>query len=144
MSTRCNIIVMKEGKVIQFYHHCDGYPEGVGMKLKELADVAELITPYKYSLAFGRIYNECIWDCFLGLIKQAEQYANEGEIEKPDYDLLHGDIEYLYLVRVSTEGINVEFKPWGSSERNDKEAIKELNLGCTTKFKNIKLKLKLD
>lgn len=35
MSTRAHIEVRQGKKKNYIYHHCDGYPEGVGMELKE-------------------------------------------------------------------------------------------------------------
>lgn len=38
MSTRCQVKVMQDGREILLYHHCDGYPEGVGFCLLKLMD----------------------------------------------------------------------------------------------------------
>ena len=36
MSTRCQVKVISRGKEVMLYHHCDGYPEGVGYCLLKL------------------------------------------------------------------------------------------------------------
>ena len=36
MSTRCHIIVKEDNRETFIYHHCDGYPSGVGAELEEL------------------------------------------------------------------------------------------------------------
>ena len=82
MSTRCNIIVQDENTKYTLYHHCDGYPEYVGL---------------------------CLFDGLYEKIKKGGLYAEgvvnmllKGKIEDDDgYELttgLHGDIEYLYVI----------------------------------------------
>lgn len=36
MSTRCQVKVIANGKELMLYHHCDGYPEGVGYCLLKI------------------------------------------------------------------------------------------------------------
>ena len=36
MSTRCQVKVICNGKDLMLYHHCDGYPEGVGYCLLKI------------------------------------------------------------------------------------------------------------
>ena len=38
MSTRAHIRIYDSGGCIQLYHHCDGYPEGIGRDLKSVLD----------------------------------------------------------------------------------------------------------
>lgn len=84
MSTRSSIIVMSvsENKATYLYHHCDGYPEGVGAHL--VAKYKELGTQPSFQEVVDRI------------------------TEDSDYEVtggIHGDIEYLYVVR--TDGAEV-------------------------------------
>ena len=80
MSTRCNIIVKDKYDKFWLYHHCDGYPEGVG---------ADLVKRFQ------------------GLFEKDEKYFAEdicNELIKDssdNYELTggeHGDIEYLYTL----------------------------------------------
>lgn len=76
MSTRCNVIV-KEGKSkIYLYHHHDGYPEGVGMFLKN----------FLQGVKFW--YNDII---ATDLVKLADdEYGISNGV--------HEDIEFLYVI----------------------------------------------
>ena len=107
MSTRSNIFVDFNGERKQFYHHWDGYVEGVGKDLLVRMEMA--ITrardaiPYSlkedtFSLRTERAYKE-----FLNLLEE------EGSYE-PEEIGLHGDIEYLYYVKfVSGEKDTVSY-----------------------------------
>lgn len=92
MSTRSNILVGEN----QFYHHWDGYPEGVGTDLAYFvanvnagyidnwnSDLDKLAEYIRYSGIPGRLATE-----------RGVDHAYEYE-PKPG---LHGDIEYLYLI----------------------------------------------
>lgn len=82
MSTRSNIVIKKtvNNEIIthQFYHHFDGYPEGVGFellnKLNEVSDIEDDIEMYK------------------AIMDIDDSYEAEGQLN------LHGDIEYLYVI----------------------------------------------
>lgn len=142
MSTRCNIIVMTEDKIHQFYHHCDGYPEGVGLELVATAQVAELITEYHYA-NFNRIYSDKLSQNFFELLGKMNQYEDEGEIPLITRSMIHGDIDYLYIVRIKEDGIEVMFKEW-NNEWEDDEAIKHINLmNDDSYFKNLSIGVKL-
>lgn len=86
MSTRCNIIIKKENdsnNIIYVYHHCDGYPEGVGEELKN-------IISNHYTEAF---INPSSIEQLL-----YEYSGSYGAYEETDN--IHGDIEYLYILTV--------------------------------------------
>ena len=96
MSTRSNIFVDFNGDRKQFYHHHDGYIEGVGadllIRMGMAVARARNAIPYSLkddtvSLRTERAYKE-----FLGLLEE------EGSYE-PEEIGLHGDIEYLYYVK---------------------------------------------
>lgn len=76
MSTRSNTIFEFNGgkKILTFYRHCDGYPEGHG------ADLCQALIK-----ADGDIIDT------LAMLKLFD-------IEIEDVDAIHGDIEYLYKV----------------------------------------------
>ena len=76
MSTRCNVIV-KEGKSkVYLYHHHDGYPEGVGMTLKNY------------------LQNCKFW--YLSII--ATDLVKLADDEYRISDGVHEDIEFLYVI----------------------------------------------
>jgi len=96
MSTRSNIFVDFIGERKQFYHHWDGYVEGVGkdllVRMKMAIARARKAIPYSlkddtFGLRTERAYKE-----FLNLLEEEGSYESE-EIG------LHGDIEYLYYVK---------------------------------------------
>jgi hypothetical protein len=96
MSTRCNVLVVEKNgdweHTSQFYRHCDGYVEETG---KDLAILAYMAKEYSYPDVsnydnFKRIRNR-----FLGYLNDSDNY----EAEEFD-DSVHGDIEFLYLVRI--------------------------------------------
>ena len=76
MSTRSNIIIHSEieKKSCVLYHHCDGYPEGVGVHLCELIR------------SVG----------FLSFDNTRTRIQEDSDYETTDG--IHGDIEYLYVV----------------------------------------------
>ena len=85
MSTRCNIIIKEtEGKFFQLYHHCDGYPDGVGL---ELEDYIKQMNPT--CLTRGEDFVEF-------LCSEDDEYEYEGTTVS-----VHGDIEYLYIIDLS-------------------------------------------
>lgn len=88
MSTRSNIIVMsvEEDKATYLYHHCDGYPEGVG---------AHLVARYKNLC--DEIGGEPSFQAVVDRITADSDYEHT--------DGVHSDIEYLYIVR--TDGAEV-------------------------------------
>lgn len=95
MSTRCNIVIKEtEGKFFQLYHHCDGYPDGVGL---ELEDYIKQMSPT--CLTHGEEFVEF-------LCNEDDEYEYEG----PGV-FLHGDIEYLYIIDLS-EGTLICYSTW--------------------------------
>lgn len=83
MSTRCNIVVEVLGKEkeihlekeIFIYHHCDGYPEGVGAELDTYLSSLESFDPE---------------DIHSGILDLSDEYEDTSGI--------HGDIEYIYKI----------------------------------------------
>ena len=54
MSTRCNVVVVdvRTGDRTYLYHHCDGYPQGVGRELTSMLSRFRLsVTGREQSLA---------------------------------------------------------------------------------------------
>lgn len=78
MSTRCNIMIEREGYFpVILYHHHDGYPQGVGYDLHTRLKNIE-----------GGWYQQEIAN---SLVKDLN---DEYEITS----CVHGDIEYLYVI----------------------------------------------
>ena len=110
MSTRSNIFIDCNGDRLQFYHHCDGYLEGVGIELLSMLKLAYSLTPVKERL--GENGAEAVeWE-FLKLMALNDRY----ELEEIG---LHRDIEYLYYVHFENGNINISYtkvKPFCKSE----------------------------
>ena len=89
MSTRSNIFVDFNGERKQFYHHWDGYLDGVGKDLLVRMEMAIARARKDIPCFFSteRVYKE-----FLNLLEE------EGSYE-PEEIGLHRDIEYLYYVK---------------------------------------------
>lgn len=99
MSTRCNVIIKnydESGEPIQYqlYHHHDGYPEGVG------ADLMEYIKEIQANEDKGvQILSSCekLAEYLCDPLRH-DEYENEGTNIR-----LHFDIEYLYIIDLSTQ-----------------------------------------
>ena len=118
MSTRSNIFVDFNGERKQFYHHHDGYVEGVGNDLlvrMEIA-IARARNAISYSLKddISGLRTERAYKEFLNLLEEEGSYESE-EIG------LHGDIEYLYYVKfVSGEKDTVSYTKTQWQKLDDK------------------------
>lgn len=115
MSTRANIIVAQKGsnRIVQIYHHCDGYLAGVGEEIRVIQVIAEYATKIYGSrpcamagympsfmqvlAAFGgpsfevESYDPCYKEIVISNI-------DKDILKLSDKNMLHSDIEYLYLV----------------------------------------------
>lgn len=118
MSTRANIIVAQKGsnRVVQIYHHCDGYLAGVGEELHCMLNIANYATGvYKkrphtiaaYMPSFmqvlasfgGADYEVESFDpTYEAITRQpeSERWCDILTLKKNNH--LHQDIEYLYLI----------------------------------------------
>ena len=92
MSTRSNIILVTPGNIAhQFYHHCDGYLSGVGEELR-----CKLV----YSLGMNTLIKDMsLYDLLVGEVTKDSDYEDEYKFEMSDYNRLHSDIEYLYVIK---------------------------------------------
>lgn len=104
MSTRCNVLVVEKNgdweRTNQFYRHCDGYVEGTG---KDLAILAYMAKEYSYPDSnIDDAGNETKRDNFKRIRNRFLGYLNDSDnYEAEDFDGgVHGDIEYLYLVKI--------------------------------------------
>ena len=92
MSTRCDIIIKDNDtktvyKELKLYHHCDGYPEGVGKFLIEEL-TPELKHPYITGIDIANF-----------LIKHPKDDGFELTVGE------HIDIEYRYTIDLATREI---------------------------------------
>ena len=91
MSTRSNVIIVtKDGKVHQFYHHWDGYLSGVGEELRR-----HII----YSVGMCNISNASMDEVLVSELNATDGYEDEYTHDLTDYNRLHADIEFLYIVK---------------------------------------------
>lgn len=93
MSTRCSVIIRQNSKNIQFYHHSDGYPMGVGAELQNALA--------RYT---GAIDIDNIAEYVKGLDLQYE--LEKAFVCETDW-VCHSDIEYLYLIVIEKKGIRL-------------------------------------
>lgn len=106
MSTRANIVVTFNDKTIkQYYHHCDGYPEYMGVLLYSFIETC----------GFIQLSTRCVDALFETLLKMEGHFEDEGEERN-----VHGDIEYLWFVDL----VNYELT---YTHRNYGEDVKHLN-----------------
>ena len=118
MSTRSNIFVDFNGERKQFYHHCDGYLKGVGKDLLVRMEMAiaraRNAIPYSIKDDSNGLRTEKAYKEFLNLLEEEGSYESE-EIG------LHGDLEYLYYVKlVSGEKDTVSYTKinWPKEDKN--------------------------
>lgn len=78
--------VEKTGELLRFYRHMDGYPDGHGLQMAAAFMDAQID---------GIIDNRNWCAVFLGRFFNVETHI---DVERPDDELEHGDIEYIYVV----------------------------------------------
>ena len=117
MGTRSRIgIQLKDDSILSVYHHWDGYPEWLGVKLEQLFYtrelVSELIDGGDMSSCYESdekpvpsYYSQRAKDCPPVLDDTLEEYLKEGE-----------ELAYLFTK-------NGTWKCWDRNEFNDKEPM---------------------
>lgn len=135
MSTRANfLIITPDSKVQQYYNHCDGYPCGLGNKLRKaivLAIGMKSISDNENAKLYDLFMEEIKWNtrpegeygCLFG------DYEKEELMELDEENQLHGDIEFIYIIVFNK--LNVELYcdgAWRMCERlnTNKEVIDEV------------------
>lgn len=109
MSTRSHIEVCKGNKKKYIYHHCDGYPSGVGMELKE-------------ALEDNHFFDK---DKQFGIIKTTNMICNIDSQYRVD-EGFHGDEEYYYVVDCDNRTLTCYEVPWEMDDFS--ELFKEENI----------------
>lgn len=92
MSTRCHVIVEKGNNKTYLYHHCDGYPEGVGAELKDFIIHAN-------TKVFSTIEEFCN-----NLIDYSDEYRIDA--------YCHGDEEYIYTINLDSNQLTCYDVKW--------------------------------
>ena len=112
MSTRSHIEVRQGKKKNYIYHHCDGYPAGVGMELKETLEAKHFFDKEKK----------------FGIRKTTNTICNIDSQYEPD-EGFHGDEEYYYVVDCDNRTLTCYEVPWDMEsfdEIFDKKNIVEI------------------
>ena len=128
MSTRANIIVAQKGsnRIVQIYHHCDGYLAGVGEELRIIQIIAGYATkiygmrPFamaSYMPSFMQVlasfggpsfevesFDPCYERIYDRIVKPTDDVRESKILTLSDKNRLHSDIEYLYLVWCDESG----------------------------------------
>lgn len=138
MSTRSNIFVDFNGERKQFYHHCDGYLDGIGkdllIRMEMAIKRARKAIPYSLKDDNSGLRTERAYKEFFNLLEEEGSY-------KPEEIGLHGDIEYLYYVKfVSGEKDAVSYTKTTGQKLGDKNYRQNLE---TAKCGNYTLSLVL-
>ena len=106
MSTRATILIREKNEPdVHIYHHCDGYPEGIGSDLKH----------YLNSLKYWESENIAN-----ALIKGIAVEDDNG------YQLTscqHGDEEYAYLIDCDNKTLTCYEIGWDQFEWNEKDIV---------------------
>ncbi len=108
VSTRCNIVIENKNDALYLYHHCDGYPEGVGNELLELSNML------KSGMMPSDVYDTLVY-----------LYGDYYEITNK----LHGDIEYVYNIKLNEDNAEIIFNkcvrndPFGRYDKYSVEPI---------------------
>lgn len=136
MGTRSNILIIKKDSdnkfiVTQYYHHFDGYLEGVGEEMRLSAVTA---------LGLSTITNEALSESLDRIMSSDPSYEREENFAPSDLDDLHGDIEYLYildLAKYSCDDVISMYYigfgwDWSKNFKNIEEILKHI---CTEEHK---------
>lgn len=97
MSTRCQVKVVskdfEKGTAITLYHHCDGYPSNM---------VPLIASAYRPDWQHGRVGKVAAFLCA----------ADPGGFEPEEGHDLHGDIEWYYIIQISSKGHIEDIPTW--------------------------------
>lgn len=104
MSTRANVLIINNaGKIFQFYHHFDGYLNGVGKELKKyVKDLHNVVTINEETPSHKD--TDLLSTSLVNLLSTKEGYIFENpecDFLLSDINKLHGDIELLYIIKDS-------------------------------------------
>ena len=104
MSTRATILIKKGCESYRVYHHCDGYPEGIGKDIKE------------YLAGKKQWYAD---DIVNDLVKG--KVANDGSYEITSCQ--HGDEQYAYLIDCATRELKCYKVGWDEFDWKEEKLV---------------------
>lgn len=108
MSTRATILILEKNEPdVHIYHHCDGYPEGVGSDLKH----------YLNSLK----HNWRAHDIAAALIDGSAIENDRCGYEPTSCQ--HGDEEYAYLIDCDNKTLTCYEIGWDQFEWNEDDIV---------------------
>lgn len=125
MSTRANIVIKNKSndgksltsvKYVQVYHHCDGYPKGVGEEIRELLH-KRFVEEQNKDISVDSLYKMLIET-------NTDEMCPEYRLDTATNDIwkvrLHGDIEYLYVIDIDEESVFCYHQNigWSSEDEN--------------------------
>jgi hypothetical protein len=116
MATRCNILFEDAEKIVQMYRHFDGYPSCI---LVDLHGAFQTETPKSAMNAAEIILREWKYD-------DGKDVAELEGLVKDYSEDLHGDIEWLYVVKAwgDEPGVTVYDMGYGhNGELGDKKPV---------------------
>lgn len=119
MSTRAHIRINDGDNVLYLYHHCDGYPEGVGEELKEMLGSLRNVT----------------WTA--DYVHRSISSTDDSYEDAPEGQ--HGDEEYAYLIDCGARTLKCykvgwdEDYPWKEHNVLFKEKFQDLTGGVAGK-----------
>jgi hypothetical protein len=94
MSTRANIILVTPNNLLrQYYHHSDGYFSGVGEELRKYL---------VFSIGMNTITKTPIYNILRDELNKNREYEDEYKLDLDKPNQLHGDIEFLYIIKDTT------------------------------------------
>ena len=120
MSTRCNIIIKGHRNTrFYLYHHCDGYPEYMGILLTEMTNKIPRFNTFgepPYYRAAGLATR---------LIRDGLEYMHRDKVETDKTfeltDGLHSDIEYCYVINLPARTLRCYEIPYDAYGEEDSE-----------------------
>lgn len=132
MSTRSNILITDNcewgTKMVQIYRHCDGYPEGV------LADLPEVL---KYAWGLPRFEAEDFGAAIVRAWKGRGGgyiYIDPSPTKKNMWKYVHGDVEWVYVIRQENEELMVDiYDWWGQRKSRTKKVWKTIKFSDCAK-----------
>lgn len=100
MSTRCIVAITYNRKTVELYHHCDGYPEGIGFFL------AKCMNRYIKEKETRRIFHDA-------------DFLASHWVAGNDFEITfsrHCDIEYYYEFNLDKQTvIGMSVNNWGET-----------------------------
>lgn len=107
MSTRATILVKSEkfNESVSIYHHCDGYPEGVGETLKSVLS------------SLNWHFNYDVFDIANKILKLKSDTSFELTSGQ------HGDEEYAYLINVDEQVMKCYAVGWDEFEWKEEKLV---------------------